>query len=63
MAGCQKIKGSVAKINFQTDDRLNAILFAGSEKFNRPSQQVVIGETNGRHAIGLSRLYQVGGSH
>jgi hypothetical protein len=63
VAGCQKIKGSVAKINLQTDDRLNSILFAGSEKLNRACQQIVIGETNSRHPMSLSCLHQVGRSH
>ena len=53
----------MTKINLQTDDRLNSILFAGSEKLNRAGQQIVIGETDGGHAIGLGCLHQVGRSH
>ncbi len=63
VAGCQKIKGRLTKINFQTGDWLNSILFAGNEKLNCACQQIMIGETNNRHAISLGRLHQVGRSH
>ena len=37
--------------------------FTSRGKFNCACQQVVIGESQGRHAIGLCCLHQIGGSH
>ena len=50
-------------VNLQAQDGLDANLLTGSDKLDRAGQQIVIRESNGRHAIRPCRLRQIGWGH